>query len=156
MDDLAQQIIERMSAKGLKLAVAESCTGGMICAELTSIPGSSAVLVGGVVAYANEVKVNMLGVSEESLVAHGAVSEQVAAEMAQGALERFNADIAISTTGIAGPDGGTKEKPVGLVCIGLATKSAAGSIVCHFDGGRNDVRQQAVAAALELLLVELA
>lgn len=107
-------------ALGLTLATAESCTGGLLAHRITNVPGSSAYYVGGLVAYANEVKEMCLGVRPETLLAHGAVSEETVLEMAGGARARMGADVALATTGIAGPDGGTAEKPVGLVYVALS------------------------------------
>jgi nicotinamide-nucleotide amidase len=122
---LAQQVYDLLSVHGLKLATAESCTGGMIAAAITDIAGSSAVFDRGFVTYSNEAKIEMLGVDAELFVRFGAVSEQVATAMAKGALSRSNADIAIAITGVAGPSGGSVEKPVGLVQFALATKDKA-------------------------------
>jgi len=120
---LQNAVYLKLREKNLTLATAESCTGGLISKRITEIPGSSSVYLGGVVAYDNSVKINMLGVSPDTLKAHGAVSEQTAAEMARGAAQRLGADIGVATTGIAGPGGGTDEKPVGLVCIGVYYKN---------------------------------
>jgi len=109
--------------KGLRLALAESCTGGSIAHRITNVPGASDVFHGGVVSYANEAKINWLGVSTESLENHGAVSEQTAREMAQGALRQSGADLALAATGIAGPSGGSDEKPVGTVFLAVADAS---------------------------------
>lgn len=117
-------VAELLTAKGLTLAVAESCTGGSISARITALPGSSRYYLGGVTTYSNDSKINLLGVSPEDLYRFGAVSGPVAEQMARGALERFGSDIAVSTTGIAGPDGGTPEKPVGTVWLGFAYRTA--------------------------------
>jgi len=119
---LEETVVQHLTEKGLKLALAESCTGGRISNRITDVSGASAIFTHGYVTYANESKVEMLGVSDASLETHGAVSEEVAKEMAKGALERSGADIALSVTGVAGPTGGTDEKPVGTVWIGLAVK----------------------------------
>lgn len=135
-----------------KVATAESCTGGMVAARLTDRAGSSAYVVGGVVSYSNGAKVALLGVPEKTLAAHGAVSEETAAAMAAGALERFGADFALSTTGVAGPGGGSPEKPVGTVCFGLAV--AGGEVTTRrlqLPGDRADVRERSVTVALHLL-----
>jgi nicotinamide-nucleotide amidase len=117
---LAETVVHLFMDKGLTVATAESCTGGMLSSMLVDIPGSSAVLKGSVVSYSNEVKVALLGVKEATLAAHGAVSEETAREMASGALKAIRADYALAVTGIAGPDGGTPEKPVGTVFVALA------------------------------------
>lgn len=150
---------EALLASGKKVAIAESCTGGLIGEELTRHAGSSAYFLGGIVAYADEIKERLLGIPRSVLEEHGAVSEPVCAAMAAGALERYGADLAVSTTGIAGPGGGTPEKPVGLVYIGLAARAApAGDGAAEVDvkrrefrGSRESVRKQAAVAALELL-----
>ncbi|GAA5481597.1 competence/damage-inducible protein A [Haloferula sargassicola] len=121
-ESLEQVVVRQMAEHGLKLATAESCTGGLIASRLTDVPGASAVLTHGWVTYANEAKVSQLGVSETDLADHGAVSEPVARQMAEGALRVSGADLAVAVTGIAGPDGGTSEKPVGTVFIGLARR----------------------------------
>ncbi|MEO1952632.1 CinA family protein, partial [Thioclava sp.] len=119
----ASDVLDACKARGLMVATAESCTGGMVAAALTDIPGSSAVVERGFVTYTNDAKREMLGVSAESLDAHGAVSETVAREMAEGALNRSHAQIAVAITGIAGP-GGSEFKPEGRVCFGLAREGA--------------------------------
>jgi nicotinamide-nucleotide amidase len=140
-----------LRARGLSLSVAESCTGGLLAARLTEVPGSSAYFERGFVTYSNRSKVELLGVSEELIEAHGAVSEVVAAAMAAGARRSAHADIGVGITGIAGPDGGTPEKPVGFVCIAL--DGAAGNRVRQalFLGDRERVRHQASQSALEML-----
>lgn len=146
---------ELLRANRATIATAESCTGGMIAAVLTDIAGSSAYVRGGIVAYDNSVKQALLGVKEATLIAHGAVSEQIAGEMARGAVAAFNADYALSVTGIAGPDGGTDEKPVGLTYIGLAGSDDL-LVVRRFvwEGDRAFNRRASVDAALELLLAQ--
>jgi nicotinamide-nucleotide amidase len=119
---LAQVLVEALTKSGATVATAESCTGGTIASRITAISGSSAVFQGGVVAYANEVKCRLLGVSEDDLQAHGAVSEPVVRQMATGARERFGTTYALATSGIAGPTGGTAEKPVGTIWIALASE----------------------------------
>ena len=139
-------------AKRLRLATAESCTGGMIAAALTDIAGSSDVVERGFVTYSNEAKTEMLGVPADLIAKFGAVSEQVAREMAQGALRHAHVDVAVAVTGIAGPGGGSKEKPVGLVY--LATSRKGGETRCErklFPGDRAAIRRATVARALELL-----
>jgi len=147
--DAARDLLGVLEARGLTLATAESCTGGLIAAALTAIAGSSAVVTAGFVTYSNAAKVRMVGVREASLAAHGAVSEAVAREMAEGALAATGADIALSCTGIAGPGGATPGKPVGLVFIGCARRGAATVVQRHvFPGDRAAVRAATVAAAI--------
>ena len=136
---------------GLTLGAAESCTGGLVAARLTSVPGSSDVFRGGVVAYDNEVKHAQLGVSEETLAAHGAVSAETASAMALGARESLGVDVAVSVTGIAGPGGGTPEKPVGLVFLNASGRGAELARELNLPGDREAVRRRATAAALHLL-----
>ncbi|WP_319823782.1 CinA family protein [Thalassovita sp.] len=138
--------------RGLRIATAESCTGGMVAAALTDVAGSSDVFERGFVTYSNAAKQDMLGVRAETLLAHGAVSEQVAVEMAEGALRHAQAEVAVSVTGIAGP-GGSEFKPEGRVCFALATKAAPTlSETVEFGAiGRADVRAAAVQKALDLL-----
>jgi competence/damage-inducible protein CinA-like protein len=144
-------VLDLARERGLALAAAESCTGGLVAAELTSVPGSSDVFRGGVVAYDNEVKRGQLGVSEETLAEHGAVSAETAAAMALGARKSFGADVAVSVTGIAGPGGGTSEKPVGLVFLHASGGGADLSRELNLPGDREAVRRRATAAALHLL-----
>jgi nicotinamide-nucleotide amidase len=155
--DLARALLEACAAEGVTVATAESCTGGLIAAALTDIAGSSIVVDRGFVTYSNEAKREMLGVAEATLAAHGAVSEETAREMAAGALARSKASMTIAVTGIAGPGGGSEDKPVGLVWFGLARGD--GSVVAERrvfdDRGRDDVRQQTVRTALELMLASL-
>ena len=136
---------------GLTLGAAESCTGGLVAARLTSVPGSSDVFRGGVVAYDNEVKHAQLGVSEETLAVHGAVSAETASAMALGARESLGVDVAVSVTGIAGPGGGTPEKPVGLVFLSASGRGAELARELNLPGDREAVRRRATAAALHLL-----
>ena len=151
---LAQQVLERCRARNLMLATAESCTGGMIAAALTEIAGSSDVVERGFVTYSNEAKTELLGVPAETIRAHGAVSEPVARAMAEGALAHSPASVAISCTGIAGPGGGTRDKPIGLVHFAAARKRQTTlHEECRFgDIGRDKVRMKSVEAALKLLL----
>jgi nicotinamide-nucleotide amidase len=151
----AKDIVERASAAGIVISTAESCTGGMISAAITDIAGSSRVLDRGIVTYSNAAKMDMLGVSAETLDTHGAVSEQVAAEMAAGALKHSNATLTVSVTGIAGP-GGSDFKPEGRVCFGIATKDGVETQQVDFGPlGRAGVRDATMAHALELLLQKL-
>lgn len=141
---------------GLTLALAESCTGGMIAARVTDIPGCSAWFSGGVVAYSNQVKMNLLRVPETVLELHGAVSEPVARAMAEGALKVIGSDLALSVTGIAGPGGGTPQKPVGTVFVGLADHQACTVEQFLFAGDRDQVRQQTADQAIIMLKNRLA
>ena len=148
--NLSSNVIEIL--KGRTLATAESCTGGGIGAALTAVPGSSAVYVGGVVSYTNEVKQGVLGVPEEWIVKYGAVSPWVAMEMASGVRGLLHTDVAVSVTGLAGPGGDDFGHPVGTVFIGYADEKRSFAIRCHFFGDRESVRQQTVEAALKLIL----
>lgn len=149
MNDIARKLGAALKAKGLKLATAESCTGGWVAMALTAIPGSSEWFERGYVTYSNEAKREDLGVAEQTLRRHGAVSEQVAREMAAGTLKRARAQVALAITGVAGPTGGTADKPVGLVCFAWAHGSKITSETRRFDGDRESVRRQSVLHALE-------
>jgi PncC family amidohydrolase len=153
---LEEEIGERLKLRGQRLATAESCSGGLIAHRLTNVPGSSAYFLGGVVSYGNEAKISLLGVGPRTLAAHGAVSEAVAREMAEGARLRFSADYAVACTGIAGPSGGTIEKPVGLVYIGAAGPDGTRVERCQFSGDRLGIKQQTADRALRLVLEALA
>ena len=154
---LAQQIVAMAGERGLMLATAESCTGGLVSAAITAIPGSSAVLDRGFVTYSNEAKVEMLGVSLESLSAHGAVSQAVAVAMAEGAVAHSRASVSVSVTGVAGPGGGSVDKPVGLVHFAASGPQGVVHRVERFgDLGRDDIRQASVRVALEMLADRLA
>jgi PncC family amidohydrolase len=145
------QELAAWTQQGLTLAVAESCTGGLLAGALTASPGASAVFLGGIVAYSNAAKIALLDVPPTLIEAEGAVSEAVARAMAQGCRRRFLSDVAVSITGIAGPGGATAFKPVGLTFIAVA---ADDGVICHryrWDGGRRANRERAVAAALDLL-----
>ena len=144
--------IDLLRQRGLKLAVAESCTGGLIGHRITNVPGSSDYFNGGVIAYAYEAKVNLLGVSWNTLKAYGAVSRETVLEMAAGARRSLEADIAVSVSGIAGPGGGTPDKPVGTVWVGLAAPEGKWARVFHFPGDREQNKAAASEAALALLL----
>ena len=149
---LAVSVLERCRARGLKLATAESCTGGMIAAALTDIAGSSEVVERGFVTYSNEAKTEMLGVPAPLIAAHGAVSAEVAAAMASGATTHAPVDLAVAVTGIAGPGGATPGKPVGLVWFGVARRGeTARTELQVFPGDREAVRRAAVERALTLL-----
>ncbi len=147
-----QVVVAIFRERKLKLALAESCTGGMIAARLTSVPGASDIFNGSIVCYANEVKRDLLGVPQGILETEGAVSASCARAMAEGARRDLKSDIAVSVTGIAGPDGGTPSKPVGCVFIGLATKGTNSAERHLFTGDRAAIRQQASDAALSLAL----
>ncbi|MFN2470056.1 MAG: CinA family nicotinamide mononucleotide deamidase-related protein [Gaiellaceae bacterium] len=144
-------VLDQARAAGLTLATAESCTGGLVAARLTSVPGSSDAFLGGVVAYADGVKADQLGVGTATLERHGAVSAEAARELAAGARERLGADAAVAVTGIAGPDGGTPEKPVGLVYFHARAPHGEDWLELRIPGDRNAVRARATAAALHLL-----
>lgn len=149
LQQLAQKVGQALIAKKLMLAFAESCTGGLASAVVTEIPGSSTWFDAGVVTYSNQAKQDLLQVSAESLKQYGAVSEQVASEMASGLLKQGRVDIAVSVTGIAGPDGGNPEKPVGMVCFAWAIKgSPIKTQRILFTGNRQEIRQQSVRAML--------
>jgi len=149
---LKERIQDICIQRGWKLAVAESCTGGLIGARLTSVPGSSTYFLGGIIAYSNDLKENLLNVPAEILETHGAVSGPVAEAMADGVIAATGAHFGISVTGVAGPDGGTDEKPVGTVWVGVALPSGTTSQLYNFSGNREEVREQTVKAALEFFL----
>jgi nicotinamide-nucleotide amidase len=144
-------VLSLAAARGLRLATAESCTGGMVAARLTDVPGSSESFVGGIVAYSDNVKRSELGVSEELLAAYGAVSAEVAAAMAEGARRALGANVAVAVTGVAGPGGGTPEKPVGRVHIHAAGPDGSLGRVLDLPGEREQVRVRATVTALHLL-----
>lgn len=150
--DLAKNVIAAAKAGKLRVATAESCTGGLISACITAVPGSSSIYEGGAVTYSNAAKTRLLGVPRDAITAFGAVSDVVASAMAEGVLAETDADFAVAVTGIAGPDGGSKDKPVGLVFLAVARRNADALVKRYiFAGSRTDVRRAAVAAALELL-----
>jgi nicotinamide-nucleotide amidase len=153
--NLEQAVVEKLIAARKTVAVAESCTGGGLGARLTSVAGSSAAFLGGVISYSNEAKATLLGVDPALIREHGAVSEPVAREMARGTRQRLGADYGISITGVAGPEGGTAEKPVGLVYIGLAKCDGERITENHFIGIREDVRRRSTQVALQILYEEL-
>ncbi|HQO02193.1 MAG TPA: CinA family nicotinamide mononucleotide deamidase-related protein [Spirochaetota bacterium] len=140
-DLLEKEVVAILAAEGITLAAAESCTGGLVAERITSVPGASAVFSGGVVAYSNTAKADILGVRPETLEQFGAVSEETAAEMAEGVRRLFGADIGIATTGIAGPGGGTVGKPVGTVCFGFAVKGGTETFTRNIPGDRERVRR---------------
>ncbi|MBN1109680.1 MAG: CinA family protein [Methanomassiliicoccales archaeon] len=149
---LENDIIEKLRRGNLTLAVAESCTGGHICDRLTNIPGCSDVFLGGMVAYSNDSKVTILGVQRSTIREHGAVSEECAREMAQGVMRVFGADVGVSVTGIAGPGGGSPEKPVGLVFTGLVHKEERLVFRMQFDGTREYIKRAASDETMMLTL----
>jgi len=149
--DAAALVLRLLRERGLTLATAESCTGGLVGGRLTDVAGSSDVYLGGVVAYSDDVKREQLGVSAETLATHGAVSRETAAEMAQGVRERLGADVAVSVTGIAGPDGGSEEKPVGLVYLHASGPMGERSLRFDFPGDRETIRGRATVGALQLV-----
>ncbi len=151
--ELAAEVLSKARAKEWKVATAESCTGGLLAGALTEIPGSSDVFERGFITYSNEVETELLGVPSELIASLGAVSEEVARAMAQGALARAKANAAVSVTGVAGPSGGTDAKPVGFVHIGGASLARISHLECRFgDIGRSAVRMASVEAALNHLL----
>lgn len=155
-ETLQQAVVRLATTHGMTLAAAESCTGGMVGAALTEGAGSSAAFLGSAVTYSNDAKVALLGVSPETLKRHGAVSEETALAMAEGARDRFGSDVAVAVTGIAGPDGGTAEKPVGLVWFAIATAEGTKAVERRFSGSsREAVRLRATATALDLLRREV-
>lgn len=153
--DIAEAVVSELRRSGRTLAVAESCTGGLLGQRVTAIPGSSEVFLGGVIAYANEVKIEQVGVSPEDLARDGAVSEVVARQLAGGVAERFGAGAGIGITGVAGPGGGSEEKPVGTVWIGLWLEGASEAFVARYPGDREAVRARAAQAALAALYRKL-
>jgi nicotinamide-nucleotide amidase len=151
--DRAKAALDAARRRKLTLATAESCTGGLVAAALTVVPGTSDVLDGGFVTYSNAAKTRMLGVPADLIARHGAVSEQVAAAMAEGAIDRCGVDLAVSVTGVAGPGGGSEHKPVGLVRVGAVGPAGMVTLERRFgDLGRDGVRWAALIQALDLLL----
>ncbi|WP_411727949.1 CinA family protein [Methyloglobulus sp.] len=151
--ELAERLGRTLKAKGYKIATAESCTGGWIAQAITEVPGSSAWFDRGLVTYSNDAKVQMLGVNPQTLAQHGAVSAEVAQQMAAGALANSEADWAIAVTGIAGPDGGSEEKPVGTVYIAWQNKNGFSNVErLSVPGNRHQIRKQAVKKAIEGVL----
>ena len=144
-------VVDLLQKKHLTMATAESCTGGMIAARLVNVSGVSDVFMQGMVTYSNEAKVRLLGVKEETLKAHGAVSRETALEMALGGAERAQTDVCVAVTGLAGPGGGSKEKPVGLVYMACAVKGKAEVLEYHFKGNRGKIREQSMMKALDLV-----
>lgn len=151
----AQRLVELCAQKRVRISTAESCTGGMISAAVTAISGSSAVIELGFCSYSNRVKQKMLGVSAETLAKYTEYSVQCAEEMAGGARLAADADYAVSTTGVAGPNGGSKAHPVGEVCIGVSAPNAVRAERFVFSGGRDEIRRQAALKALEMLIEQI-
>lgn len=152
MDELARKVGAALKSRGLMVVTAESCTGGWVAMALTAIPGSSDWFERGYVTYSNAAKRESLGVAEATLERHGAVSEETAREMATGALKNGRGQVALAITGVAGPSGGSRDKPVGTVCFAWAQGSKISSQTRRFDGDRESVRRQSVAHALQGVL----
>lgn len=150
MDSAEKILCKNLLEKGLKIATAESCTGGLIAAKITSVSGASGCFDAGVVTYSNTQKHKLLGVRKKTLKKYGAVSEETVLEMCKGVRNLAKADVGVSVTGIAGPTGGTPEKPVGTVWIGVCSKNEHKAQRFLFDGSRDEVREQTVVKALEL------
>jgi nicotinamide-nucleotide amidase len=155
MEELARRVGERLAASGQRLATAESCTGGWVAQAITAIAGSSDWFDRGFITYSNEAKQEMLGVRADTLARHGAVSEDTAREMVQGALARSKSTVALAVTGIAGPGGGSPQKPVGMVCFAWASRQSIRAETKHFSGDRESVRRLSVIHALEGVLKTL-
>ncbi len=153
MQDLVEILSELLLSKNMTLVTAESCTGGLLSATITHKSGTSKIFERGFITYSNESKTEMLGVPTEIIDKHGAVSEEVAQHMARGALKNSRADLAVSITGVAGPDGGSEDKPVGLVYLGYALKGGSvGSVENRFEGNRSEIQAQAASTALHHLI----
>ncbi|MCR5789548.1 MAG: nicotinamide-nucleotide amidohydrolase family protein [Lachnospiraceae bacterium] len=148
---LEQTVYELLRSNSLTVTTAESCTGGLVAARLINVPGASEVFKEGFITYSNKAKRTRLGVKKSTLLKHGAVSEQTVKEMTKGALFTSRADVAVAVSGVAGPDGGNEEKPVGTVFVGCNIRGKIEVCEYHFDGDRNEVRQKTVTAALSLL-----
>lgn len=152
IETLEAKLVTRLAETGWKIATAESCTGGLIGATIVNVPGASDVFEQGLITYSNEAKVRLLGVNQATLSAHGAVSRETAGEMALGAARSASSEVALSSTGIAGPGGGTPEKPVGLVYLACYVCGRVTVRCCHFQGSRDEIRRSAVQSSLELAL----
>ena len=152
LNSLAEKVATLLSENNLTISTAESCTGGWVGKEFTGIPGSSKWYGFGFITYSNKAKLKTLGVSIDALLEEGAVSEKVVKEMAEGAIKNSGSDFSISISGIAGPTGGTHDKPVGTVCFGIGTKTEITCFTKLFEGNRDEVRKQSVAFALKELL----
>ncbi len=144
-----EKIGEILKKRGLKIAVAESCTGGLVGSKITDVPGASSYFLGGVIAYSNEIKMNILGVKKETLEIFGAVSEECAREMVTGVSNLFKSDVAIATTGIAGPSGGSKDKPVGLVYIAIKIGEELEVRKYVFKGERTEIKEKIANRAIQ-------
>lgn len=153
--DLTKTLAQILLSRNWTVSLAESCTGGLVCATLTELAGSSEWFERGYITYSNQAKVECLGLPSQLIESNGAVSEQVAKAMAEGARINSGSNVAISITGIAGPSGGSVEKPVGTVCFGWATENQTLTKTIHFDGDRQMIRQQAVEFALTELIALL-
>ena len=143
---------ELLQPRGLSLAVAESCTGGLVGHRITNVAGSSNYFIGGVISYANEAKVRLLGVRRETLEAYGAVSQETVLEMARGVRQLFSTDVSLAVSGIAGPGGGTADKPVGTVWIGLSAPGKEQAWLSYLQGDRGQIKEQAAECALRHLV----
>ena len=157
LDQNLLKLVEEIKAasSGQYISTAESCTCGLVASYLTSIAGSSNYFTTGIVSYSNEAKMKLLNVNSKTLDNFGAVSEEVAKEMAVGLLQASGSDIAISLTGVAGPDGGTKGKPIGMVCFGIVTSQGSKTVTRNFSGTRSEIRQQSCEVSLRLILSAL-
>ncbi|MCX6651430.1 MAG: CinA family protein [Methanomassiliicoccales archaeon] len=147
---LGTEVLDKLRKGGLTIAVAESCTGGRICDLLTNVPGCSDVFRGGVVVYSDDSKKNLLGVSQVTIREHGAVSPECVKEMVEGVVRIFNADIGVAVSGIAGPSGGTEDKPVGLVYVALSYQEERIFFKMEFEGSRESIKEQAANESLQL------
>lgn len=150
--DAVERLVQCLKDKGLTLATAESCTGGLLSKRITDVSGASGVYPGGVVSYSNDVKAKLLGVSKDDLRTHGAVSEPVARQMAEGVRRAIGADLGVGITGIAGPRSDDTLKPVGLVFIATSNGETTLCAECHFDGDRSEIRSQSADFAAELVM----
>ena len=155
LEDLASQVGDRLVSRGESLVTAESCTGGWVSMLISSIVGSSAWFDRGFVTYSNEAKQEMLAVDKQVIEIHGAISEETARQMVEGAVEHSHAQAGLSVTGIAGPGGGSIEKPVGTVCFGWMVDGQCETETCHFSGNRKEIREQSVRHVLASLLARL-
>jgi len=151
----AQELSELLIAKGLTISVAESCTGGSLSHAITSIPGASSYFDCGYITYSNQSKVDMLGVDIQAIKTYGAVSEEVVLEMVIGVVTRSHSDVAVSITGVAGPTGGTPEKPVGMVCFGFFYDGKTSTTIQLFSGDRTNIVSQSVSYAMRQLFLRL-